>query len=205
MRDSTSIRLIYALAFGVWSAALAPACRSAPYVWVQDLPPRPDTTRRGAEIEIGDSLDVSVFGQDALRSTQKVAADGTITVPLLGPVSVVGLLPVGLAAQLTDRYRPFLNDPRVTVVMHDAQVSVTVVGEVEKVGVVELPPPVSVLQLIAKVGGLGKFAHPSQIFVLRNDGSGQVRRIRFTYDMLLEGEPAATAFRLHTGDTLVVQ
>lgn len=205
MRAATNVRLLSVLALSVCSTALIPACHSAPYVWVRDLPPQHEPAQRGPAIEVGDVIEVTVFGQESLKTTQKVAVDGTITVPLLGPVAVVGTLPVALAAQLTDRWRPFVNDPRVTVVMHEALVTVTVVGEVEKVGVVELPPPVGVLQVIAKVGGLGKFAHPSQIFVLRNDASGRVRRIRFTYDMLLEGDPAATAFRVHTGDTLVVQ
>jgi len=197
-------RLLLLLAILLSVSALCAGCHSAPYVWVQRLPPQREPPQRSPAIAVGDSVDIDVFGQDALKTKQKVGPDGTITVPLLGPVSVVGQLPVQLAAQLTVRYRPFVNDPRVTVLMHEAQVSVTVVGEVAKVGVVELPPPANVLQVIAKVGGLGPFARPSKLFILRTEGQ-RTLRIRFTYQMLLEGDPAATAFRVHTGDTLVVE
>jgi polysaccharide export outer membrane protein len=145
-----------------------------------------------------------VFGQDSLKAEQKVGLDGTLTLPLVGQISVLGKQASAVAGDLTTRLRPFVNDPRVTVIMHEAQLTITVVGEVANVGLIQLEPPASVLQAIARAGGFGPFANRSKIFVLRQNGPWTLR-VRFTYQSLLDGDRAATAFRLRNGDTLVVE
>jgi polysaccharide export outer membrane protein len=68
----------------------------------------------------------------------------------------------------------------------------------------ELEAPATVVQAIAKAGGLSDFADRSRIFVVRAHADG-TRRIRFTYQSLLDGDPAALSFRMRSGDVLVVE
>jgi len=76
----------------------------------------------------------------------------------------------------------------------------SVVGNVRKAGTFPVDPRSGVLQALAAAGGLGEFADPDRIFVLRKGD-----RIRFTYKALIRAERRAAAFRLRAGDVVVVE
>lgn len=185
-------------------ALLGAGCASHPYVWVQDLPRAPDTVRTDGRIVPGDVIGVRVYGEEGLTTKGRVRQAGTLTLPLLGPVPVAGKLPTEVAADLSVRFKPFVLDPRVIVTLEESIVTVTAVGEVKQAGLLELQSPATVLQALAKVGGLTDFASRSNIYVLRPE-NGSTQRVRFAYDALLGGEPRALAFQLKTGDVLVVE
>ena len=149
-------------------------------------------------------ISVRIYGEEALTTRARVRQEGTLTLPLLGPVPVAGKLATEVASDLAVRFKPFVLDPRVIVTIEESLVTVTAVGEVKQAGLLELQSPATVLQALAKVGGLTDFASHSGIYVLR-PRPGSTQRVRFAYDKLLEGEPAAMAFHLETGDVLVVE
>jgi polysaccharide export outer membrane protein len=180
------------------------ACASeGRYVWVQELPPIPPT--RGALIQVGDTLIVKVFAQDQMSSTTKVAPDGTVTLPLVGAVSVVNQRPGDVAVGLEARLKPFINSPSVSVQIQEAPVTVSVMGEVHAPSVVSLDDPPTLSQALARAGGLTQFADESRIFVLRPTERGDVQRIRFTFDALAHGEPHAIRFQMRAGDVVVAE
>jgi len=79
----------------------AAACGSGgSYVWVHDRPPMPQSDGRTL-IGPGDLIEVQVYGDEQGSTTGRVLADGTITIPLLGAVPVVGKRPEELAAAVT--------------------------------------------------------------------------------------------------------
>lgn len=182
------------------------ACRTAPFVWVQSYVTEPVKEGAGTPLLIspGDIVDVRVFGQDTMSSKGEVRSDGTLAMPLLGQVAVAGRRPEEVAASLKQRLVPYINTPEVSVVIQESRVLVSVVGEVKQVGVVELRPPATMLQALAKSGGLTDFADSSGIYVLRTT-RGVTTRIRFRYEFLTQAEPIATGFRLKTGDVIVVE
>ena len=187
-------------------ACAASACRSAPYVWVHNFVTEPVKEGVGSPLTIkpGDIVDVRVFGQDAMSTQGEVHADGTMTIPLLGSVAVAGRRPEEVAGSVKQRLLPYINAPQVTVGIQQSRTLVSVVGEVKAVGVVELRPPATLLQALAKAGGLTDFADRSGIYVLRT-ARGVTTRIRFKYSFLVEADPVATRFRLQTGDVIVVE
>jgi polysaccharide biosynthesis/export protein len=182
------------------------ACKSAPYVWVNNYPIEPVGDGGGGPVTIsaGDLIEVRVFGQEAMSTKGEVRSDGTLALPLLGQVAVAGRRPEEIASSLKERLKPFIVSPEVTVVIQESRVLVSMVGEVKGVGVVQLRPPATVLQALAMAGGLSDFADRSGIYVLRTV-SGVTTRIRFRYDLLIEADPIATRFRLKTGDVIVVE
>lgn len=183
---------------------LMSACHEAPYVWVHSLPRDQLVLASDGRIVAGDTVSVRVFGQDSLTTQGRVRPNGTLALPLLGSVPMAGLRPDELARTLTESFRRYVNEPSVMVVIVDSQISVTAVGEVRQPGVLSIDPPATVLQALARAGGMTEFAKESSIFVLRS-GSNQTRRIRFTYDALRGAEPAASAFQMRDGDVLVVE
>lgn len=185
-------------------APLLSSCHAHPYVWVQSLPRDQLQLPSDGRIAVGDVVAVRVFGQEALTTQGRIRPDGTLTLPLLGPTRMAGQRPDELAHALTESFRRYVNEPSVTVVVVDSQVSVTAVGEVRTPGVIALDAPATVIQALARAGGVTEFADESSIFVLRSDAHA-TRRIRFTYDALLAGEAAAGSFQLRSGDVVVVE
>lgn len=182
------------------------ACHSSPYVWVNQYVTEPVREGAGSPLTIsaGDIVEVRVFGQEAMSTKGEVRADGTLAMPLLGSVAMAGRRPEEVASSVKQRLLPYINAPEVTVVIQEARVQVSVVGEVRGVGVVELKPPATVLQALARAGGLTEFADRSGIYVLRTT-RGVITRIRFRYSSLTEANPVASGFRLQTGDVIVVE
>ena len=206
MRDSALLRFATRTGLGLLllMAAVTAACaKPAPYTWVNRLPPQPD--RKVTTILPGDVVDVRVFGQDNMSGKGTVRLDGTITLPLLGPVPVAGQRPEDVARLLKERLKPFVVAPEVTVVIEQSRVSVALIGEVKAVGIVDLESPANVLQALAKAGGMTEFADTDSIYVLRPVDAGQTRRIRFSYKSLIAAEPASIGFQLKNGDTIVVE
>ncbi len=180
----------------------ATACgASGSYVWVQDRPREPVEKR--ILIGAGDVLEIQVFGDEQNSTTGRVLDDGTMTIPLLGPVHVVGLRSEELGALLERQLKRFIAEPKVTVVIRESVVYVSVIGEVKNAKAMQLAEPASVLEALAEAGGLTEFASESCIFVLRKHGE-RTERIRFSYDALVQADPAASNFILKTGDVLVV-
>ena len=203
-----SARWCMAVALALGSGAAA-CSGSQPYVWVQQMP----LDRFGGTLEdrigIDDLISIRVYAQEPMSARGRVRPDGTLSMPLLGEVPVAGKRPSELGRELEDqlKQRGFVVAPSVTVAIEEsAPLRVTFVGEVRRPGTLRLEGPVGVVQGIANAGGLTEFASGSRIFVVRMVPQGnQVQRIRFRYDDLVGGEPHAAAFRLRSGDVVVVE
>ena len=185
--------------------ALSACSAAGSYVWVHDLPSESTGAAQGERINPGDLLNVRVFGQEAVSTRGRVRPDGTFTLPLLGEIAAAGKKPTDLAKQLEKQLTPFINAPSVTVVIEEAPVTVTVMGEVKTPIVAQLEPPPTVVQALARAGGLTEFADEDDIYVLRQTATGAPERVRFTYLNVLRGEHGAAQFKLRTGDVVVVE
>lgn len=154
-------------------------------------------------IGIGDLLDVQVWEQEKMSAKMRVRSDGRISVPFLNDVEAVGKTPVMLASELENGLKSVILNPKVTVVIAESrQLSVSVLGEVQKQGLQMLEPGAGVVQALAAAGGLSPFAHKDRIFVVR--ATPQIR-IHFTYKELTSSASKAGLFRLRSGDVIVVE
>jgi protein involved in polysaccharide export with SLBB domain len=115
----------------------AQVTESAPGPTTQPIADTGGEGRPLVQLGPGDSVTLSVFGQPEMNTTDFVADDGTITVPLAGPVPVRGLSPTEAARRIEQalRDRKILVDPHVTIsaVVSRSQ-RVSVLGEVHKPG-----------------------------------------------------------------------
>jgi polysaccharide export outer membrane protein len=186
-----------------WLVVGAWACGSSgPYVWVADLQADP-AAGTDYVIESGDVLGVRVFNQEAMSTKARVRTDGKISVPFAGDVQVSGKSPVAVARELEARLKSYVVTPSVTVTVDEFQSpSIAVIGEVAHPGVYNIDSAAGVLRALALAGGMTDYASHSNIYVLRRAAQ---QRIRFSYHALTDNEPRAAAFRLHAGDTIVVE
>jgi polysaccharide export outer membrane protein len=176
---------------------------SGPYVWVDDLPDQA-FEHTPYRIHTDDRLNVLVWNQESISGEVRVRPDGKVTLPLVGDIAVAGLTPPACAAQITRRLDGLILDPKVTVTVSQTKTpTVSVVGEVRDVGEYPVRQEDTVLQILARAGGLTEFSRPDHVYVLRR-GAKSVR-IRFTYEQLIEGTGRALSFKLRDGDIVIVR
>ncbi|HEY3346110.1 MAG TPA: SLBB domain-containing protein [Nitrospirota bacterium] len=104
----------------------------------------------------GDLLKVTVYENEDLSVRARVSGDGTINVPLIGQMQLGGLT-VGAAEKMfVERLKQgYLVDPHVSILVEEYRSrKVTILGEVAKPGLYELPGNASLLEIISKAGGL---------------------------------------------------
>ena len=202
-----AFRVRFGKAAALLCVCLATSCGGAGvFVWYRDLPRNEWDPSPGAYvIGIGDGVTIQVYAQEALTTHAKVRTDGRIALPLVGEVVAAGKHPSALATEVETRVAQYVQQPHVTVNIDDVQpVVVSFLGEVGHVGTLTLErSSVTLLQALAQAGGPTDFADRSRIFVLRK--TPEFRRIRFTYDDLVQNRDGAALFPLRTGDVIVVE
>ena len=153
---------------------------------------------------IEDVVDVSVWRDETLSRTVPVRPDGVISLPMLGELRAAGKTTKELEAEIQDKLRAFIQEPRVTVIVREVNSArVYVTGEVTRPGAFPLRGRLSVLQAIALAGGFSDFAHRGAIVVLR--GNNQREAIPVDYDELINPDSEERLdFFLVPGDTVVV-
>jgi len=150
-----------------------------------------------------DVVEVAVFQAPELSRTLPVRPDGKISLPLLGDVDAAGLSAAELADDLRSRLEPYVQGPRVTVIIREVNAArIYVIGEVAHPGAFPIRGEMDAIQALALAGGLGDFAGRSRIVLIRKTPDGD-QRIRIDYDDLVSNSKAVVP-RLRPGDTLYV-
>jgi len=151
-----------------------------------------------------DLLQVSIWKNEAMSRTLPVRPDGKISLPLLHDIQAAGLTPLQLRDKIAAALAEFMPNPEVSVtVMEVKSYRVSVLGEVQKPGVLQLKAPTTVMEALALAGGFKDFASPSKIIIFRKDGSGQTQRLRFNYNRAV-GNGGEDNVSLKSGDVVVV-
>lgn len=132
----------------------------------------------------GDVLDIAMVTDFSKLTTSvapaRVAADGSVEVPLVGRVQVAGM-ELEQAEQVVAaeaRVRGIFRNPSITLTMRQPRTNrITVVGAVQEPGVQELPRMSStLLAALVAAGGLTKEAGPDvEIRRTKSDGGAPVR------------------------------
>jgi polysaccharide export outer membrane protein len=154
-------------------------------------------------IGIEDVLAVSVW-KDADSSVPQVVVtpDGMIRLPLINEVKADGLTIRKLREDLTEKYSHFLTDPTVAVIpIKMESKKVHIVGQVGKPGSYALGAPMTVLELIARAGGLTEMAKQKSITIVRKkDG----KSLPFNYKDVINGKNLQQNVILQSGDIVMV-
>jgi polysaccharide export outer membrane protein len=151
-----------------------------------------------------DILDVAVWRDADLSRTVPVRPDGFISMPMVGEVKAEGRTPTELSEELREALKPYVQEPRVTVVVREVNSSrVYITGEVAHPGAYPLRGRVSILQAIALAGGFTDFADKDAIVVLRRSGKDG-GTIPVSYSELVEEPEKFEPLILRPGDTIVV-
>lgn len=155
-------------------------------------------------IGVSDTLNISVWKSKELNARVPVAPDGMISLPLVGDVLAAGRTPAEVRAELKERYGDFLTAPEVSLVVTAINSRVFyIIGEVSKQGVHELLLPTTILQGLARAGGLSDYAKKDNIVVLRRVNDVE-QFITLSIKGVEKGRSLEQNILLMPGDTIIV-
>jgi polysaccharide export outer membrane protein len=122
-----------------------------------------------------DQITVRVFAADDIPDRPaQIANDGMVTLPMIGQVHAAGLTVEQLQAALVTAYKKYFKDPQVTVQVNDFRSQpVSVAGNVNTPGVVQLRGNRNLMEVIGQAGGLRADAGDS-VLITRNLSEGTI-------------------------------
>ena len=160
----------------------------------------------------GDILKITVWGHDDLSKEYPVTLDGRVPFPLVGAVPAAGLSTSELARRLRDLLeKDYLVNPQVIVSVKEYLSSkVHVLGEAEKPGLFYLSGPTTLLEMLAKAGGLSRTAGKDLVLVRAEtgrktgpSGGGSTVLLRFDIRKIQAGDVRENIL-LQNGDMMFV-
>ena len=119
-------------------------------------PPPASTNSTSYILGPEDQITVRVFTADDIpdKPTQ-IDNDGTVTLPMIGQVHAAGLTVEQFQANLVTAYKKYFKDPQVSVQVNDFRSQpVSVAGNVNTPGVVQLKGNRNLMEVIGQAGGL---------------------------------------------------
>jgi polysaccharide biosynthesis/export protein len=181
------------LIFAATSVAAQPS-QSAPQPGTA-APPAPLVSDPDYALGEGDVVEVLVVGSGEFNTRVRVARDGSVVLPLIGPVPAAGQSPSALAEKVSAALKAggYYANPIVRVELIGIRSRyVTVLGNVSAPGLLPLDRPYRLSEILARVGG--KTAAGVEYVVLTR-ASGESKR--YTIERLATGgfddDPAVAA------------
>jgi polysaccharide export outer membrane protein len=167
--------------------------------------PTPASLPSDYVIGVGDVLQISVWKNETLSRVVPVRPDGKVSMPLLHDVHAAGLTTMQLHDKISQALAAFMPNPEVAIAVTEVHsFRVSVLGEVQKPGVMELRGRITILEAIAMAGGFRDFASPSKITVVRTDDKGASQTIRFNYNRAIKDSTEEPNLVLRSGDVIIV-
>jgi polysaccharide export outer membrane protein len=151
-----------------------------------------------------DVIEISVWKDPELSRNLVVPPDGIISVPLIGSINVTSLTVPELRKIVTQKLSEFIPDVTVTIMLIEINsLKAYVIGKVNIPGEFPINLETSVMQILAKAGGLTPFASDGNIKILRQKDK-QITNIPFDYGEVEKGKHLEQNIILQSGDVVVV-
>jgi polysaccharide export outer membrane protein len=174
----------------------------------QPASPSPPQASQKVQLGVGDQVRIEFFGLDNFTTTTTVAEDGSVRLPLTGPVKIIGQTPPDAAKIIEDAFRDglYLTNPHVTVnVLQSSSQRVSVLGEVRNPNRYPIETNTTVLDLIALAGGATEKSCTA-VQILRGDSSGKQQTLTVDTDEFASAAGAGhgAVVRVQGGDVIRV-
>lgn len=125
------------------------------------------------QLGVDDRLRITVYGEDDLTGSYSVAADGTVSMPLIGAVPVAGLLLPQVEALITAQLKDgYFVDPSVSIEIESYR-PFYILGEVGTPGRYEYANHITILNAVALAGGFTYRAKQKTVKVQRPGYTGE--------------------------------
>ncbi|MBE9061348.1 SLBB domain-containing protein [cf. Phormidesmis sp. LEGE 11477] len=163
----------------------------------------------------GDTISIDIFNVPEYSGSQRVLADGSVNLPVVGAVNVSGLTPQTAGRVIGAAYQSELRYPQVTVLLEGSRpLRVAITGEVAQPGLytmssaegAQLP---TVAQALQTAGGVTQAADLRRVQLRRTNGQQaddpqSVQLINLDLWALLNNGDVEQDLTLRDGDAIVV-
>jgi polysaccharide export outer membrane protein len=157
----------------------------------------------------GDVLNIAFWRDKEISGDVIVRPDGKISLPVVNEIQASGLTPDQLRQSVVKASsRLFTEEPVVFVTVRQINSrNVYVIGNVRKPGTYPLLEATTILQLIAKAGGLEDFADKKHIVIVRAEKrpDGENWTLEVSYDDFADRRNLKANVELKPGDTVIVK
>lgn len=169
--------------------------------------PAEDSVSADYVLQPTDLILVQVFREPDLRQEARITLENTVTLPLIGTISIGGKTVLQAQLMIRDLYqRDFLVNPQVTLIVVDyVKRLVNVIGQVNQPGPVPFPQEkgITLMEAITRAGGFSRLARKNQVRVTRVLPSGKSEVHIFDAEKIMSGKAANP--QLEVGDIVVVE
>ncbi len=176
---------------------------TAPLMSRDDLALLEESVNPVYRIGSGDILRVDVFGRPEVSGKHVVGPDGGITVPIVGEVALAERTREEARSLVEQGLRRYYSHPHVTLAVEEyTSNQVTVLGRVERAGMLKFPNPPTLAEVLASAGAmpiLDKQATLTRCAIMR----GREKLIWVDLKSLLNGDPAYN-LRMKKGDIVFI-
>jgi polysaccharide export outer membrane protein len=128
-------------------------------------------TNQDYQLRCGDLIEVKVYGEDDLATRVRLNEIGTVDLPLLPGVGLIGHTQPQACERIRQLYmKDYLVDPLISLtILEYGKSKVTVLGQVRTPGVYLFPANerLNLLQAIALAGGYTRIGEPGKIVIKR--------------------------------------
>lgn len=144
------------------------------------IPAHLSTGRTSAVLAPGDLLRFAFPGDPTLNQSERIRANGKITLAYVGEITAAGKTVGQLEEQLSAGYKSHLANPEVVVWVETSNQFVSVTGAVNKPGEIPLDRPLTLFEAIQKAGGFSNIANDHNVLVVRTANN---RHYTQTFDL----------------------
>jgi polysaccharide export outer membrane protein len=150
----------------------------------------------------GDVVRLTFSGASELNQSQKIRADGKLSLPLIGEFDAAGKTVVALQNDLSQAYKSQLKNSEVLVTLESAPATVVISGAVAKPDKLAFDKPTTVLQAIMQAGGATAFGNMKAVRLIRMVKGVQQSQV-LDLTPVLRGEPTKP-FYVRDGDVIFI-
>jgi protein involved in polysaccharide export with SLBB domain len=165
------------------------------------LPQQP-TAKTPVNLSPGDVIKISFSGASDLNQSQKIRADGKLSLPLVGEVTAAGKTLVDFQNELIRLYKPQLRNSDVVVTLESAVTQVVVSGAVSKPAKLTFDRPTTVFQAIMEAGGVNEYGSLRKVRLIRIVNGEQLTQV-VDLRPALRGKAAGVLY-VRDGDVIYV-
>jgi polysaccharide biosynthesis/export protein len=189
------------------SLLLTSACQPLPDVPASMPPtPVPPPLATAYQLQPGDQFEVRFFFNPELNESVTIQPDGRYSVLLAQDAPGAGRNLSEIRSFLNNRYKRELKDPRITVTLKSTiPTRIYVGGEVTAPGeYASIGPPLTLVQAIARAGGMKNSANLDQIILLRRGPNGTPLLYNISFNDATTGANPTADIPLQPYDSLFV-
>lgn len=157
-------------------------------------------------LQVGDVMDIKLLENPELNDQVTVRPDGYISTTVAQEIKAYGRTAGSLQQELEAAYRKQLRNPRVAVIVRSfAPTRVYVTGEVVSPGeFITVGPTLTVMQAIARAGGLKNSARVDEVLIMRRGAGEKPEMYKTDYRAAVSGADPASDVRLAPYDVVYV-